>query len=76
MGAWWRAHVLITLNNRLAMAAAAIVTKMVILSTPRVLLPVLPDRNGSSIEAAMIDSRHSEQYRQSTLKLSSSNKLP
>jgi len=43
-----------TLNNRLEMAAAAMATRMVIFSTPRVVLPVLPFRNGSSIVGAIM----------------------
>lgn len=38
---------LMTLNNRLATAAAAIVHKMISLSSPRVFRPVSPFKNGS-----------------------------
>ena len=45
----------ITLNSRLAIAAAAIVQRIIIRRRPRVLRPLLPLRNGSSPAATIID---------------------
>jgi hypothetical protein len=48
------AYVLITENNRLETAAAAIVQRMTNRRRPRVFLPVIPLKKGSSVTAVMM----------------------